>query len=1116
MVIVEIGDEWIPPFQLQYLILPSRNLNSTFPNWLLTQNRLLALDSSNNNITGKVPNWEPGFIKNYPEIDLSSNQLEGPIPSFLLQAAAVHLSNNKFSGSVSFLCSKSKPNILTMLDLSNNELMGELPNCWNNLTLLQFVDLSNNKFSGEIPFSMGSLVYMQTLILRNNCFSGRRRTTSFLHEELFKQVGFVGPRSEKIRFMVHSLPSWIGQSLQLVILSLRSNNFYGILPSNLCYLRKLVVLDLSRNSLSGRIPTWVNSFTSMAEETTSFTLSDHSYTLMENEEMTCKESERRALLKFKQSLQDEFGMLSTWEDDPNADCCKWKGVQCNNQTGYVEKLDLHGSYDHQYLSGEINLSITELQHLKYLDLSNLNTSSQIPKYIGSLSNLRYLDFSNGGYYGKIPSQIGNLSQLQHLDLSSNELIGVVPFQQGNLSQLQHLDLSLNLLSGTIPEDFGNIMHSLVYLSLSGNSLEGKIPKSIGNICTLETFYADQNQLSGEISDFMSHSNKSHCIGNVSSLQELWLSYNQISGMLPPDLSILSSLRKLYLSYNKLNGEIPTTIGSLKELEYLMLWGNSFEGMVCESHFTNLSKLEYLYLGDNSLTIKVNDDWVPPFQLQGLGLSSCNLNSRFPNWLQTQNNLSFIYLQNVGNLPPIPIWFWGKLQTIHILDISNNNLTGKIPNLELGFTKNPEVNLSSNQLEGSIPSFLLQSLALHLSNNKFSDLGPFICSKSNPNILGILDLSNNELKGELPDCWNNLTSLRYVDLSNNKLSGKIPVSMGALANMEALILTNNSLSGQLPSSLKNCSDNLASLDLGENNFDGPIPSWIGDSLHQLVMLSLRFNNFNGSLPTNICYLRKLQVLNLSQNNLLGGIPTCVENFTSMTQNFMNSTTSMAHQYITKGGYSSTEYSFDISLVWKGVDRRYKNADKFLKSIDLSSNHLTGEIPTEMESLFGLTSLNLSRNNLSGKIISNIGNFKSLEFLDLSSNHLSGRIPSSLAHIDRLSALNLSNNQLYGKIPIATQLQTFEASSFEGNSNLCGEPLARKCPEEELVEHQKPQVRAGDDDKSIFLEALYMSMGIGFFTGFVGLIGSILLLQSWRDTYSKFLNALILRIFKCWKQ
>ncbi|MCI58393.1 receptor-like kinase, partial [Trifolium medium] len=56
------------------------------------------------------------------------------------------------------------------------------------------------------------------------------------------------------------------------------------------------------------------------------------------------------------------------------------------------------------------------------------------------------------------------------------------------------------------------------------------------------------------------------------------------------------------------------------------------------------------------------------------------------------------------------------------------------------------------------------------------------------------------------------------------------------------------------------------------------------------------------------------------------------------------------------------------------------------------------------------------------------------------------------------LDLSNNQLCGQIPIGTQLQSFPASSFEGNSNLCGEPLDRKCPEEELAEHQKPQVRA----------------------------------------------------------
>ncbi|KAK2404465.1 receptor protein EIX2 [Trifolium repens] len=503
-------------------------------------------------------------------------------------------------------------------------------------------------------------------------------------------------------------------------------------------------------------------------------------------------------------------------------------------------------------------------------------------------------------------------------------------------------------------------------------------------------------------------------------------------------------------------------------------------------------------------MKVSDDWVPPFQLQGLGLSSCNLNSRFPNWLQTQNNLSYLLLSNVGYQPPIPIWFWGKLQTLTFMDFSNNNLTGKIPNLELKLTNYLEIDLSANQFEGSIPSFLLQARALHLSNNRFSDLAPFLCSKTKPNNLRILDTSNNQLKGEFPDCWSNLASLKLVDLSNNKLSGKISFSMGALVNIQALNLRKNNLSGELPSSLKNCSNTLSSLDLGENMFHGPLPLWIGDSLHQLRVLSLQFNYFNGSVPSNLCYLRQLNVLDLSQNNLSGGIPKCVNNFTSMIEDTMSSPTSIG-----------SEYGFDLFVMWKGQLRAFEIANRRLKSIDLSSNHLTGEIPTEIKYLLGLNSLNLSRNNLSGEIISNIGNFKSLEFLDLSRNHLSGRIPSCLTHIDRLTMLDLSNNQLYGKIPIGTQLQSFPVSSFEGNSNLCGEPLDRKCPGEEPVKPQIPTTNAGDEN-SIFLEALYMSMGLGFFTGFVGLVGSILLLPSWRETYSRFLNTLIFNVLKWWKQ
>jgi hypothetical protein len=147
---------------------------------------------------------------------------------------------------------------------------------------------------------------------------------------------------------------------------------------------------------------------------------------------------------------------------------------------------------------------------------------------------------------------------------------------------------------------------------------------------------------------------------------------------------------------------------------LYLSGNSFEGVVSESHFTNLSKLVSLDLSDNSLTVEVSDDWVAPFQLEELDLLSCNLNSRFPNWLQTQNELSILSLSNVSNLSPIPLWFWGKSQTLGYMEISNNNLTGRIPNLELKLSNNPYIDLSSNQFEGFIPSFLSQAVSLYVS------------------------------------------------------------------------------------------------------------------------------------------------------------------------------------------------------------------------------------------------------------------------------------------------------------------------------------------------------------------------------------------------------------------
>ncbi|KHN24874.1 Phytosulfokine receptor 1 [Glycine soja] len=194
------------------------------------------------------------------------------------------------------------------------------------------------------------------------------------------------------------------------------------------------------------------------------------------------------------------------------------------------------------------------------------------------------------------------------------------------------------------------------------------------------------------------------------------------------------------------------------------------------------------------------------------------------------------------------------------------------------------------------------------------------------------------------------------------------------------------------------------------------------------------------------------------------------------------------------------------MWKGVERWFNNPELKLKSIDLSSNNLMGEIPKEVGYLLGLVSLNLSRNNLSGEIPSQIGNLSSLESLDLSRNHISGKIPPSLSEIDFLGKLDLSHNSLSGRIPSGRHFETFEASSFEGNIDLCGEQLNKTCPgdgDQTTEEHQETAVK-GDD--SVFYEGLYMSLGIGYFTGFWGLLGPLLLWRPWRIVYIRILNRL----------
>ena len=112
---------------------------------------------------------------------------------------------------------------VTVLDLSNNNLVGTIPASIMNLVGLIDLRLSNNQLSGSIPAGIGNLTNLTNLCLGNNLFTG-------------------------------TLPSTIGNLVNLLYLNVPENGLFGDIPSQVGNLTDLRELDLGVNEFSGTIP----------------------------------------------------------------------------------------------------------------------------------------------------------------------------------------------------------------------------------------------------------------------------------------------------------------------------------------------------------------------------------------------------------------------------------------------------------------------------------------------------------------------------------------------------------------------------------------------------------------------------------------------------------------------------------------------------------------------------------------------------------------------------------------------------------------------------------------------------------------------------------------------
>ena len=86
----------------------------------------------------------------------------------------------------------------------------------------------------------------------------------------------------------------------------------------------------------------------------------------------------------------------------------------------------------------------------------------------------------------------------------------------------------------------------------------------------------------------------------------------------------------------------------------------------------------------------------------------------------------------------------------------------------------------------------------------------------------IDLSSNNLSGEIPEEITTLDALVNLNLSQNRFSGVVPNKIGEMQSLESLDLSRNNLSREIPASLSSLTF-LSYLDLSYNNLTGRIPS-----------------------------------------------------------------------------------------------------------------------------------------------------------------------------------------------------------------------------------------------------------------------------------------------------
>ena len=778
---------------------------------------------------------------------------------------------------------------VAVLNLSSNELAGELPSDLGNLSSLQYLVLYSNDLTGTIPPELGNLANLNTLYLHQNALSGP------IPSELGR-LGALQILELSYNNLTGTIPSSLGSLSNLTRLGLNSNNLSGAIPSSLGGLSNLKILNLHHNSLTGTIPPEIGNLSSV-------------------EHLSARVNQLSG------ALPNEIGQL------PN-----------------LKFLHL----DHNKLSGEIPASIGGLAKAEKLYLNDNELTGSIPIEIGAMTKLKNLNLKNNNLDGWIPAELTTLRRLSLLYLGGNAFTGCVPaaVYWDRFSDTQELGIPscaertvltalYNATDGASWTDSANWLSEeplgswhgvttdaeglVTGLSLASNGLSGTIPSELAELTNLDTLHLSGNSLKGCLpgalydvaTNDLNAAGIPSCDRDKNALVALynatagaswtdsanWLSEEPLGSWHGVTTDGDGLVTGLSLASNGLVGTIPNDLVDLTNLETLQLSGNSLSGCVPGALYD-----------------------VATHDLDSAGISSCDKDKAVlealyratdgGNWTNSSNWLS-------GE--PVSSWYGVTIDSkgnVTGVSLASNGLSGTIPSELLDLTELETLHLSGNSLSGCMPEALYE-----VATHDLDSAGIPSCGQDKAPLVALYNATDgtswtdsaNWLSEEPLGTWHGVTTdgnglVTGLSLSGNGLSGTIPSELLDLTELETLHLSGNSLSGCVPGALYDVATNdldsvgIPSCDQDKEPLvalynatggaswtnsanwlsDEPLGSWHGvttDGNGLVTGLSLANNGLSGTIPSELLDLTNLETLHLGGNSLSGCAPGALYDVTT---------------------------------------------------------------------------------------------------------------------------------------------------------------------------------------------------------------------------------------------